>query len=116
MGKTLAQGSPSNWRKEGSQVKGRNDTSSKSHVSLSGDQRTRVQTVFKGHRGSARADVHVDARIGVAIPRTLTLIAIPEDVVVIVPEWRQYRYVLIGDEICIVDPDTFEIIDVVTAV
>ena len=95
----------------------RNETSSKPHVSLlSGDQRTRVQTVFKGHRGSARSDVHVDARIGVAIPRTVTLIEMPEDVVVLVPEWRQYRYILIGDEICIVDPDTFEIIDVIAAV
>jgi hypothetical protein len=97
-------------------TEGRNETSSKQHVSLSGDQRTRVQTVFKGHRGSARSDVHVDARIGVAIPRTVTLIEMPEDVVVLVPEWRQYRYILIGDEICIVDPDTFEIIDVIAAV
>jgi hypothetical protein len=95
---------------------GRNETSSKSHVSLSGDQRARVQKVFKGHRGSARSDLHVDARIGVGIPRTVTLIAIPEDVVVLVPEWRQYRYILIGDEICIVDPDTFEIIDVIAVV
>ena len=97
-------------------TEGRNETLSKPHVSLSGDQRTRVQTVFKGHRGSARSDVHVDARIGVAIPRTVTLIEMPEDVVVLVPEWRQYRYILIGDEICIVDPDTFEIIDVIAAV
>jgi hypothetical protein len=94
----------------------RSEISGKSHVSLSGDQRTRVQTVFKAHRGSARADVHVDARIGVAVPRTVTLIEMPEDVVALVPEWRQYRYILIGDEICIVDPDTFEIIDVIAAV
>ena len=97
-------------------TEGRNETSSKQHVSLSGDQRTRVQTVFNGHRGSARSDVHVDARIGVAIPRTVTLIEMPEDVVILVPEWRQYRYILIGDEICIVDPVTFEIIDVIAAV
>ena len=60
--------------------------------------------------------MHVDARIGLAIPRTVTLIEMPEDVVVLVPEWRQYKYILIGDEICIVDPDTFEIIDVIAAV
>jgi hypothetical protein len=99
-----------------STAEGRNETSSKSHVSLSGDQRTRVQTVFKAHRGSARSDLHVDARIGLAVPRTVTLVEMPEDVVVLVPEWRQYRYILIGDEICIVDPDTFEIIDVIAAV
>ena len=99
-----------------SAAEGRSETSNKSHVSLSGDQRTRVQTVFKGHRGSARSDVHVDARIGVALPRTVTLIEMPEDVVILVPEWRQYRYILIGDEICIVDPVTFEIIDVIAAV
>lgn len=97
-------------------TEGRNESVAKDHVSISREQRSRVQTAFKSHSGSAKTDVHVEARAGVAIPRSVTLIAIPEDVVVIVPEWRHYKYVLIGDEICIVDPDTYEIVDVIAAV
>ncbi len=97
-------------------TEGRNESGAKGHVSLSQEQRSRVQTAFKSHSGSAKTDVHVEARAGVAIPRSVTLIAIPEDVIVIVPEWRRYKYVLIGDEICIVDPDTYEIVDVIAAV
>jgi hypothetical protein len=98
-------------------AEGRDDRSStRSHVSLKGEQRTRVQSAFKSHRGSAKADVNIQVRVGVAVPRTVTLYEVPEDVVIIVPEWRRYKYVLIGDEICIIDPDTYEIIDVVAAV
>ena len=97
-------------------TEGRNDTSTRSHVSLNSEQRTRVQSAFKSHRGSAKADVNIQVRVGVAVPRTITLYEVPEDVVIIVPEWRRYKYVLIGDEICIIDPDTYEIIDVIAAV
>ena len=97
-------------------AEGRSDTSGKSHVSLNSDQRTRVQSAFKSHLGSAKVDVNIEPRIGVAVPRNVTLFDIPEDVVVIVPDWRRYKYVLIGDEICIVDVDTYEIVDVVAAV
>ena len=99
-----------------SSAEGRSDTSGKAHVSLSSDQRTRVQSAFKSHRGSAKVDVKIEPRIGVAIPRNVMLFDIPEDVVIIVPEWRRYKYVLIGDEICIVDLDTYEIVEVVAAV
>ena len=97
-------------------AEGRSDTSAKAHVSLSSEQRTRVQSAFKSHRGSAKADVKIEPRIGVAVPRNVTLFDIPEDVVILVPEWRRYKYVLIGDEICIVDLDTYEIVEVVAAV
>jgi archaellum component FlaD/FlaE len=97
-------------------AEGRSDTSGKAHVSLSQEQRTRVQSAFKSHRGSAKVDVKIEPRIGVLVPRNVTLFDIPEDVVIIVPEWRRYKYVLIGDEICIVDLDTYEIVEVVAAV
>jgi hypothetical protein len=82
-------------------------------VSLSGDQRSKVQSAFRSHKGSAGVSVNVDARVGVRLPRSVTLVAIPSDIFVIVPEWRRYRYVVVGDVVCIVDPDTFEIVDVI---
>ena len=48
-----------------------------------------------------------------SFPAASTLVAVPQDVVILVPGWQRYRYILIGDTICIVDPDTYEIVDVI---
>jgi hypothetical protein len=83
------------------------------HVTLNSDQRSRVNSVFKSHKGSANVSVNVDIRVGTRLPRSVALVAIPADVIVVVPDWRRYRYIVVGDTVCIVDPDTFEIIDVI---
>lgn len=83
------------------------------HVTLSADQRSRVNSAFKGHKGNAGVSVNVEVRVGTRLPRSIALLAIPSDVIVVVPDWRRYKYIVVGDTVCIVDPDTFEIIDVI---
>ncbi len=84
-------------------------------VQINEQQRTQVRTVFSKHREAAvRRDVDVNVRIGVAVPRSLQLVTIPQDVVVVVPQYRNYRYFVVGDRVVIVDPDTFVIVDVIT--
>ena len=51
--------------------------------------------------------------VGTAIARSYTLYDLPPDIVQIVPEYEDYRYVLVNDDIVIVDPDTYEIVDVI---
>ena len=82
------------------------------NASLTGEKRTQVQKAFSSHRSDAKADIDIAVSVGVAIPRHVHLVAIPDDIVVIVPEWRRYKYVIVKDTICIVDPDTYEIVDV----
>jgi len=57
---------------------------------------------------------HVNFRIGVGvrIPRTVQLVAVPQPILAIYPEWANYEYFAYGDEIVIVDPVTFAIISV----
>ena len=50
-----------------------------------------------------------------AVPRTVTLAPIPQDIVVIEPGWRGFEYFLVGDEIVVVDPATLEIVAVLPA-
>ena len=83
-----------------------------SSASLTGEKRTQVQKAFSGHRSDAKVDIDIDISVGVAVPRHVHLVAIPEDIVVIVPQWRRYKYIVVNDTICIVDPDTYEIVDV----
>ena len=47
------------------------------------------------------------------MPRHVKFVAIPEEVIVIVPEWRRYKYFIVDDKVCIVDPETFVIVQVI---
>ena len=82
-------------------------------VQLQPEQRTQVQTVFSKHKSQAITNVNVQVNVGVAVPRNVQLVAVPEDIVVIVPQYRRYRYFVIENSVCIVDPDTYVIVDVI---
>jgi hypothetical protein len=57
-------------------------------------------------------DIDIDVSVGVAVPRTVSLYVVPEEVVVIVPDYRRYKYFIYEDKVVIVDPATFEIVDI----
>jgi hypothetical protein len=52
-------------------------------------------------------------RVGHRIPRNIRLFAIPVGIISFFPYYRDYRYFVVDDEICIVDPRTYEIVDVI---
>lgn len=82
---------------------------------VTSEKHTQVRDVFLKDvdRDRVRADVDVRVRIGVALPRRVVLHEVPASVVEIIPAYRRYRYVVVRDEICIVDPETHVIIDVI---
>lgn len=93
------------------------DTPSGSVTQLSGEKRTKVQSAFRSHRSEAVVkDIDIDINVGIAVPRSVSLYAVPEEVVIIVPEYRRYRYFIFGDKVVIVDPGTYEIVDVLILV
>ena len=76
---------------------------------LNDDQRTRVrQTILQGNVGRvSRANFGV--AIGIRVPRSVKLFAFSAAVLAIVPAYRRYRYVVVDDRICIVEPTSYEI-------
>jgi hypothetical protein len=84
---------------------------------LSSDQRTRIHERLFAEGGRAHRLGHVDfaLRTGVRIPHSVHLYSLPEDIVTLVPAYRDYEYILVGENIVIVDPVTYEIIDVIPA-
>jgi hypothetical protein len=82
-------------------------------VQLNQEQRTRIhETIIK--QREARVDhVDFDVRVGVRVPHTVHIFVVPEDVVRIVPQYRGYKYIIVRDEMVILDPDTLEIVAVV---
>lgn len=78
------------------------------------EQRTRVKSVFIQHHVEPARGLNVSVNVGVALPHSVHLYPVPEDIVMIVPEYRGYRYILLEDNrVAIVDPDTFEVVDII---
>lgn len=88
----------------------------RSRISLSSQQRTRIHNVVL-HRGFISrfrvTDVNFDVRVGVRVPRSFHLFVVPEDIVIIAPQFRGYRCFVFDDELVIVDAFTFEIIAII---
>ena len=85
-------------------------------VQLSQDQRTKIKDVIVGDRNVARVD-HADfnIRVGAAVPRTVHIAVLPPEVVTIVPEYRGFEYVVVGDQLLIIDPNTLQIVAILPA-
>ena len=95
---------------------GQSRSSRRTSVQLSQDQRTRIQAVIgKEHAPSFSGSKHFDITVGARVPRDVHVAVLPEDIVSIVPEYRGFDYVLVGDSILIIDPVTLEIVAVIPA-
>ena len=58
-------------------------------------------------------NVNFDHRVGRRVPHNVHLFPISGEVISFFPYYRDYSYFVVGDEICIVDPPTYEIVDVI---
>jgi hypothetical protein len=92
------------------------------NVQLSTEQRTKIrQTVIAEHGAPrvSRADLGgIDLRVGAAIPRDrihFRPLPLPESVVEIEPEWQGYLYFLVGDELVVIDPATYDVVAILPA-
>ena len=83
-------------------------------ANVTSEQKTRVKTVFSRHHVEPARNLNVSVNVGVALPHSVHLYPIPEDIVVIVPDYRGYNYIMLDDDrVAIVDPDTFEVVDII---
>jgi hypothetical protein len=83
---------------------------------VSQDQRTKIQGII-GHNSSARVttNVNFNVTVGTRVPSDVQVVVLPEDVVEIVPQYQGFDYVIVGDNILIIDPNTMEIVDIIPA-
>jgi hypothetical protein len=54
-------------------------------------------------------------RVGTRVPDSVHFYPLPDEVYVIYPEWRGYDYIMVGDEIVVIDPRSHEIVAVLEA-
>ena len=101
------------------QRSGQNEQSGRAggaNVQISEQQRTQIKSVIVKDRNVARVDnVNFNIRVGVAVPRTVHVAVLPPEVITIVPEYRGFDYVVVGDQLLIIDPNTMLIVAVLPA-
>jgi hypothetical protein len=81
-------------------------------VKLSGEQQAHLRSGFETQQGRFTR-VTFPVRIGTRIPHTVRVFAIPAAIISFVPDYTYYRYAVLDDGICIIDPDTYEIVDII---
>ena len=82
---------------------------------LTGEQRTRITTVIRNEHVAPLNNVNFSIAVGTRVPRDITFHPLPADIVSIYPDWRGYEFVLVRDQIVVIDPQTFEIVAVLDA-
>ena len=114
----MQQGQGQTEQKERTTTQTQQGTGSGKSVQLSSEQRTRIQTTLKSQTNIARVNrssFHGDIRVGVRVPTSIHVDVLPATIVEIVPQYRGYKYVLVEDEILILDPTTLEIVAIIPA-
>jgi Protein of unknown function (DUF1236) len=81
---------------------------------LSTEQRTKITSVIKEQKVE-RVNLNVSVTVGTRIPASVHVHPLPQQVIVIYPEWRGYDYILVGDQIVIINPRTHEIVAILEA-
>jgi hypothetical protein len=100
---------------EGSEHAAEGNRPAGASVKLSQEQRTKIQQVIV-HNNSARIEhPNFAVTVGTRVPSAVHIIVLPEEIVSIVPEYRGYDYVMVGDQILIIDPDSLEIVAIIPA-
>ena len=82
---------------------------------ISTEQRTQITSVIREQRVQPTTNVNFSISVGTRVPRDVTFHTVPERVVTIYPEWRGFKFILVKEQIVIVDPNTFEIVAVLEA-
>ena len=92
-----------------------NEAKSGPPATLSTEQHAKMWDTVRGEKTERLTDVHFSVKVGEVVPGTVHLYRLPVSIVEYAPQYRDYEYILVGDEILIVDPRTLRIVAVIAA-
>ena len=84
-------------------------------ASLSTEQHAKVRETLRGEKVERLNNVQFSTTVGEAVPRTVHLYRFPASVMEYAPQYRDYEYILVGDDVLVVDPRTMRIVAVIPA-
>ncbi|MFZ5692762.1 MAG: DUF1236 domain-containing protein [Pseudomonadota bacterium] len=101
--------------RKGGATTGQGAAGSSGSANLTTEQRSKITTNIRKTNVKRETNVNFNISVGTVVPRTVTLHPLPTTVVEVYPQWRGYRFVLVGDEIIIIEPGTYRIVAVIDA-
>jgi hypothetical protein len=93
----------------------KDETKSGPPAALSSEQHTKIRDTLRVEKSERLTNVPFSTKVGEAIPGTVHLYVLPVSIMEYAPQYRGYEYILVGDEILIVDPRTLRIVAVIDA-
>ncbi|MBW7974384.1 DUF1236 domain-containing protein [Bradyrhizobium sp. BR 10289] len=88
------------------------NTNVNASVNINDQQRTRISSSISHLNVQPLTSVNFSLSVGTVVPRDVRIQPLPADVVEIVPQYRGYDFVLVKDEIVIVEPSSYKIVAV----
>jgi hypothetical protein len=93
----------------------RDETKSGPPAALSTEQHAKIRDTLRIEKSERLTSVPFSTKVGEAIPGTVHLYVLPVSIMEYAPQYRGYEYILVGNEILIVDPRTLRIVAVIDA-
>jgi Protein of unknown function (DUF1236) len=79
---------------------------------INDDQRRQIVDQLRRDRTVTNTNVNVRVGVGERLPRDVQARRLPPDIVRIAPQYRDYEYTMIDNRIAIVDPGSYEVVDI----
>jgi hypothetical protein len=79
---------------------------------ISQDHAVRIAQTLMATSSSVNRE-NINISVGVDLPGNIDVLPLPPDVVELVPEYRDYDYVVVNDEIAIVQPSTRRVVEII---
>jgi len=80
-----------------------------SSTKLTTQQRTKITSIIREKKVQP-THLNISVHVGARIPASVHFYPLPAQVIEVYPEWRGYNYILVSDEILIIDPGSHEIV------
>jgi hypothetical protein len=78
---------------------------------LDTQERVRLHDAFD--RRGAKTNIRINVNIGTRVPRNVHLVRVPQTVVSFFPYYRDYSYFVVEERVYIVNPRSYEVVDVI---
>ena len=82
---------------------------------MSTEQNAKFREALKGEKVERLTGVPFSISIGEEVPRSVHFYRLPARIVEYAPQYRDFDYILVGDDILIVNPSTHRIVAVISA-
>ncbi|QHO79048.1 hypothetical protein ACH79_24365 [Bradyrhizobium sp. CCBAU 051011] len=107
-GSTNTAAQPSNTQTNAAQSR----TNVNVSANLTESQRTRVSTSISRLNARPVTNVNFSLSVGTVVPRNVHFRPLPADVVEVMPQYRGYNFIVVREDIVIIEPSTYKIVDV----